>query len=138
MNKTNHPSLPVPNKSKLENLYSVEIKSTWEIAKIYNVSQSQIRRWFKYLGIKTRTRSEAPSGRPPTGKKNWNWIGNKVSYQALHAWVRRHKGTPKKCEHCRSTEKKKYEWANVSKKYRRELSDWVRLCTKCHSIFDRN
>lgn len=52
------------------------------------------------------------------------------------AWVELHKGKPSLCEHCGTTEAKKFEWANISKKYKRELDDWIRLCTKCHRKFD--
>jgi len=32
---------------------------------------------------------------------------------------------------------KRYEWANVSGKYRREREDFVRLCKKCHCKMDK-
>lgn len=137
MNKTNHPSYKVPEKAHLENLYVIERKSTWDISKLLGVSQSQIRRWFKKLNIKSRSLSESERGRPPIGKDNWQWVGDKVSYPALHTWVRRWKGTPHKCEHCGSTDKKKYEWANIDHKYNRNLDDWIRLCTKCHRKYDK-
>lgn len=73
----------------------------------------------------------------PRGKDSWAWKGDKVKKQALHDWVIRHLGKPKKCEHCGSTKAKKYEWANKSQDYKRELSDWIRLCTKCHYAYDR-
>ena len=41
-----------------------------------------------------------------------------------------------KCQYCNSEDKKKYEWANISRKYKRDLKDWIRLCTKCHIIYD--
>ena len=74
-----------------------------------------------------------------TGEKQWKWKGDKVSYSALHHWVRRHLGTPKHCAICRNDNlrHKQYHWANVSKAYKRELSDWIRLCVKCHSNYDR-
>ena len=28
-------------------------------------------------------------------------------------------------------------WANRSGRYLRELTDWVRLCAKCHKAYDR-
>lgn len=65
-----------------------------------------------------------------------NWKGNEVGKGALHDWVKRQLGKPKKCSKCCSTNDKKYEWANISRKYKRELSDWIRLCRKCHIIFD--
>lgn len=63
--------------------------------------------------------------------QNENW------YSALHKWVRRHKGTPLKCEHCGSEDKKRYYWANKSHTYQRDLEDWLRLCGSCHMKYDK-
>lgn len=65
-----------------------------------------------------------------------NWRGQKASKAAKHAWVRRKRGTPSRCEYCGTTEAKKFEWANVDHKYRRVLEDYVRLCTPCHRKYD--
>ena len=78
---------------------------------------------------------------PPTEFKNgsipWNYREDgKVGMQALHSWVKRRLGKPQKCEHCGSTTAKKYEWANKSHEYKRDLSDWIRLCTSCHRKYD--
>lgn len=72
------------------------------------------------------------------GEKSASWKGDKVGYGALHDWVKSRLGYPKKCEHCKRTDKEKYEWANVSEKYLRDLSDWIRLCTSCHRKYDIN
>ena len=58
-------------------------------------------------------------------------------YVSIHAWMVREKGSPQKCEHCSGIDKKKYEWANIDHKYRRNLDDYIRLCTKCHRKFDK-
>lgn len=71
-----------------------------------------------------------------TGEKNYGWKGDKVGYTGLHQWVRRNLGKPLKCEHCGTTEAKKFEWANKSGEYKRTLEDWLRLCTKCHRRYD--
>ena len=71
-----------------------------------------------------------------TGENNPGWKGNKVSVAVLHKWVRRFLGSPNSCEHCKRTDKKKYEWANKDHKYRRNLKDWLRLCTPCHRKWD--
>ena len=65
-----------------------------------------------------------------------NWKGDKVGKEALHQWVVRQLGKPSKCEHCSTTKAKKYEWANKTQQYKRHLSDWIRLCTKCHAKYD--
>jgi len=72
-----------------------------------------------------------------TEEKHPNWKGEDVGYVPLHIWVRKHLGKPSKCEHCQSTDKKRYEWANLSGKYKRNLYDWIRLCRGCHIINDK-
>lgn len=67
---------------------------------------------------------------------NPNWKGDNVGYISLHNWVKRYKGSPKKCEHCLSEEKKMYHWANKSHEYKRDLDDWIRLCVSCHKKYD--
>lgn len=64
------------------------------------------------------------------------WKGDTVGYQALHSWINRKLGSPRKCSKCKTTTAKKFEWANLSQKYKRDLTDWKRLCTKCHNKFD--
>ena len=76
------------------------------------------------------------------GEKNPSWKGNKVGYRALHHWVERNIGKVNYCEHCgldkKPENKKRYfQWANKSHKYLRELTDWIRLCLKCHKKYDR-
>lgn len=66
-----------------------------------------------------------------------NWKGDDVGTDALHGWVIRKLGRPSKCEHCLTQEPRKYEWSNISQEYKRELSDWQRLCVPCHSKYDR-
>ncbi len=53
------------------------------------------------------------------GEKNHWWKGDKVGYFALHNWIQR-----------------KFEWANKSGEYKRDLTDWIRLCTPCHAKYD--
>lgn len=73
-----------------------------------------------------------------TGENNPNWKGDDVSYVPLHSWVVRKLGKPNTCEKCGKTGLKgrKIAWANISRAYKRELTDWVRLCAGCHLIFD--
>lgn len=73
-----------------------------------------------------------------SGNLNGHWKGDKVKYRALHSWVTRKLGRPKKCEHCGTIEAKRYEWANRSHKYKRELTDWIRLCSRCHQRYDKS
>lgn len=64
------------------------------------------------------------------------WKGANASLTAKHSWVIRRLGKPNKCEHCGITTKRMYHWANKSGKYKRELSDWIRLCVPCHKRYD--
>jgi len=59
------------------------------------------------------------------------------TYSAIHLWVKTHKGSPKKCEHCGTT-KGRLEWANKDHKYRRILDDFFSLCCKCHYKYDKD
>lgn len=72
------------------------------------------------------------------GEKNHRWKGHGVQYHALHEWVRKNFGQPSTCEKCGTGNLfgRKIHWANVSGKYLRTASDWVRLCVKCHRKMD--
>ena len=70
--------------------------------------------------------------RTQTDEKNPSWKGDEVGYYGLHTWVARKLGKPKKCNRCGTTKAKRYEWANISREYKRDLSDWERLCASCH------
>jgi len=70
------------------------------------------------------------------GQRPHNWIDGNVNYDTLHHWVSNHLGKLKKCEMCGDTSNRKYAWANKSGKYKRDLSDWLRLCYSCHKIYD--
>jgi hypothetical protein len=63
-----------------------------------------------------------------------HWKGDKVGYYALHDWVYKKKGKPKKCSNCGSREK--VQWANKSFSYKRDLKDWIELCYWCHRKYD--
>ena len=74
-----------------------------------------------------------------SGEKHWNWKGDEVKYRALHKWIENKRGKPHFCEHCKRSDLKhrQYQWANISRKYKRDITDWLRLCVKCHKAFDK-
>lgn len=72
----------------------------------------------------------------PTEHKSWAWKGGNVGKGGLHNWVQKHKGKPRKCEHCHTTKAKQYDWANISQEYKRDVNDFKRLCRSCHAKFD--
>lgn len=67
------------------------------------------------------------------------WKGGDVKYRGLHMWIENKLGKPTKCESCEEDGLTGHQihWANKSGKYLRELTDWVRLCAKCHKAYDR-
>ena len=73
-----------------------------------------------------------------TDEKHPMWKGDKVTYIPLHIWISRKLGKPHHCAICHNTKlnHRQYNWANISKCYKRELSDWIRLCAKCHKNYD--
>ena len=72
----------------------------------------------------------------PKGKNSPYWKGDDVSYSVLHVWVEKELGKPRKCNLCKTEELGHYEWANRSRKYRRNIKDWIRLCKSCHNRYD--
>jgi hypothetical protein len=68
------------------------------------------------------------------GSQNPSWVGDKVSYSALHVWINRHGNKGSTCEFCGSDNW--LEWSNISGEYKRELDDFQTLCAKCHRNFD--
>ena len=77
------------------------------------------------------------------GERHYLWQGDDVSNDALHIWIGRRKKKTGVCSHCGNRPKvhrnRKYgtEWANVSGEYRRDLDDFIELCTPCHREFDK-
>ena len=68
------------------------------------------------------------------GGRNGMWKGDKAGIQAIHIWIRSRLGKPELCNRCH-----KSGWidlANISQKYKRELTDWEFLCRKCHMESD--
>jgi hypothetical protein len=73
-------------------------------------------------------------------ENNHNWKGEKVGYCALHTWVKRKLGIAKKCEFCgekKTSLPNSVGWANKGHTYKRNLTDWISLCIKCHSSYDK-
>jgi len=64
------------------------------------------------------------------GKDHPNWVGDKVSYPALHTYVHKHKPKPEVCEICKV--KPPMDVANISGEYKRDFDDWRWLCRSCH------
>lgn len=66
-----------------------------------------------------------------------------LSYTAVHKRLRKDRGTPSLCEHCGTTNAKKFEWAYAGEGHEHgawsaDLAEYIRLCTRCRIAFDRN
>jgi hypothetical protein len=86
---------------------------------------------FKGRTVSAETRAKI------SGSNHYNWKGDSAGYNAIHTWVRSRAGTPSYCEHCKTSDKRKrYEWANVSRNYKRDMQDYIRLCASCHRQYD--
>lgn len=73
------------------------------------------------------------------GVNNIKWKGDNVGYGALHGWVRRNLGKASKCSDEKCDKKsKRFEWANKSGNYKRNINDWLELCKKCHTKYDKD
>ena len=101
---------------------------------IYKRTEYHIATWFKkgHITWNKGKKSDCHNEKHP------NWKGKDVGYVGLHTWVARYLGKPTTCEHCGKTNLTGHSihWANKSQKYLRDLSDWIRLCVKCHSEYD--
>jgi len=73
------------------------------------------------------------------GEKNGMWKGEKAGCSSKHCWINDNYGRPPACEHCQigNLTGHKIHWANISGEYKRERTDWLRLCVKCHCLFDK-
>lgn len=74
----------------------------------------------------------------PRGATHGKWKGDAAGYRAKHTWIAKLFGRPTLCEKCGLSDKnpRRYHWANLSGKYKRDRSDWKRLCVSCHIRFD--
>lgn len=67
------------------------------------------------------------------GNRNPNW-NETVGYKGVHSWISRNLVRPEKCSKC--NKKCKPDAANISKNYKRDASDYIWLCRKCHMEYD--
>jgi len=101
-------------------------------------SQAQIKYWESLKGKSPSNIKDLPR----YGREHHRWKGDKVGYFALHHWVIRNLGRAKQCELCgRESQLNNYgrnniHWANKSHTYKREITDWISLCVKCHKHYD--
>jgi hypothetical protein len=80
----------------------------------------------------------AATSATPRGPASRLWKGTEASYSVIHSWVRRTWGRAVQCDMCHRESGARFEWANISREYRRERSDWMQLCRSCHNKYDRS
>lgn len=88
------------------------------------------------LGVRLPKEHRANISAALSNEKNPIWKGDNASYSAVHQWVALKLGKPNLCAHCGATEAPRFEWANKSHEYKRDLGDWMRLCASCHRRYD--
>lgn len=81
--------------------------------------------------------SEALRGK--IGPDARRWKGEEAGYVAKHMWIIKYYGKAHKCENpdCKSRNAKRFEWANISGNYLRDVSDYKMMCPSCHRKMDR-
>jgi hypothetical protein len=85
-----------------------------------------------------RAAVKRPNAKMPKGETNHKWQGDAVKYRPLHTWVERQLGKPEQCSFCgKKGNGHRMHWANISGKYLRVVSDWMRLCPSCHKNYDK-
>jgi hypothetical protein len=71
------------------------------------------------------------------GAKNpmFGKLKESISLSALHDYIRKRLPKASACGHCGDSSKP-LDMANKSHEYKRELTDWIWLCRKCHVNYD--
>lgn len=69
-----------------------------------------------------------------SGENNPRWKGDSVGKHALHVWIRKLKPMTELCESCKKVPP--FDLANITGKYKRDLSNWKYLCRRCHVLRD--
>lgn len=65
--------------------------------------------------------------------------GDRNEYALIHQWVKRHKEKGNNCQFCNLYfEGYKIQYANKSGLYKREVEDWLILCSSCHAKYDQS
>ncbi len=118
----------MPAKDEIEEMYNGRNMTQIEIAACYGTTQKVVFRWFKDLGIKSRT----PAKRNQLKENNSSWKGNNATYAAFHYRVKSERGKADHCEECGRTDNGiKYDWANQTDKFE-DINDYKMMCRSCH------
>jgi hypothetical protein len=113
------------------------LQIAWNKGKKYSIEE-KIK--LNLTGLQLGSKALKGKNRPDiTGVKNNMWKGDDAKYVAKHMWIASKLGKPCTCEFCGRTNLKgrQIHWANKDHTYKRDLEDWIRLCVKCHSNYDK-
>lgn len=99
-----------------------EIKDKW--------GSSHPHRKRKYCSLTCFGKSDRFNG----GKTHFNYKGDYAGYSAKHKDIFTHKGKATVCIVCSFNGN--CHWANLDRKYSRNLNDYVSLCPSCHKRWD--
>ena len=69
-----------------------------------------------------------------SGNPNYGKFKKGASYKALHQWLWREKPNVVECPICGST--KRIEAHNLSGEYKRDINDYIWVCSRCHKNRD--
>ena len=69
----------------------------------------------------------------PKGPDHKKWKGDEASYHSKHYWIYRYYGKADHCSKDPSHQSPQFVWHNISGKHRRDITDWIQLCSSCHS-----
>jgi hypothetical protein len=90
-----------------------------------------------HLGFKLSERQKENLSKSHIGiqreENNPSWKGDKAGYVALHKWIRRKMGNPTYCSN-NIKHGGRFEWANISGEYKRDIKDWHQLCHSCNKL----
>ena len=76
-------------------------------------------------------------GRNPFGQRASAWKGKKAGYSAKHKWIQNNYGKANHCEKQDELCHGNFHWANISGKYKRDITDYMQLCSLHHVRMDR-
>jgi hypothetical protein len=88
---------------------------------------------FKVTDVTRQKMSLAKKGK--FGCETNPWKGESAGYSAVHRWLVKRYGSPKKCEHC-GRENGRISWANKNHQYKRNIEEYIGLCMSCHKKYD--
>ena len=57
-------------------------------------------------------------------------------YYNVHSWLVRTYGNAQYCQMDKAHKAKRFEWANVSGDYLKDINDYMQLCPSCHRKMD--